>query len=124
MQSILSAHALQRNSGHPAIASIQEYCGQSFWRFRIGIGSPPRHELLAKYITNPWTLREKQVLHADVFDSILHHLLNSALAETDHIPINEERLSRDPELQFYKPHLIPAEGYWPGAKDDPQATPL
>eukprot|EP01083_Nonionella_stella_P180546 644153_1 len=31
--------------GNPAISSIQEYCGQSFWRFRIGIGAPPRYDL-------------------------------------------------------------------------------
>ena len=56
------------HSGHPAIASIMEYCGHSFWRFRIGIGSPPRYELLGQYVTNPWTLREKQLLYSEVYD--------------------------------------------------------
>ena len=108
------------NSGHPAIQSIQEYCGHSFWRFRIGIGTPPRLELLPKYITNPWTLREKQLLYSDVFDSILYHLLNTALAETEHLPIDAEKLRKDPMLKYYKPYLQPVEGYWPGSKEDPQ----
>ena len=100
-----------------------EYCGQSFWRFRIGIGTPPRHELLPKYVINPWTLREKQLLYSDVYDSILYHLLNTVLAETEHVPINAERLKKDPQLRYYKPYLIPPEGYWPGSVNDPQFDP-
>ena len=99
--------------------SIQEYCGDFFWRFRIGIGYPPRYELLPQYVTNPWTIKEKQLLHINVFDSILYHLLNSTLACTDLIPYTKESEYKDPELKFYKNELMPIEGYWPGSMNDP-----
>ena len=108
------------SAGHPAINSVMEYCSHSFWRFRIGVGAPPRYELLSKYITNPWTLREKQLIYSDVYDSILYHLLNTVMAETEQIPINAETLKKDPLLKYYKPYLVPAEGYWPGSKNDDQ----
>ena len=100
--------------GHPALISMKEYCGNGYWRFRIGIGRSLRDELLNRYITNGWTLQEKQYLYGQVFDSVLFHLLNTVLAPTHHIPWTQDSIDNDEQLKYYKPHILAQNhGYWP-----------
>lgn len=93
-------------SGHPALTSIMEHCGRDFWRIQIGIGRPSNIQLLSKYIINPFTIKEQQILNSNVFDSILFHLCNSLLAHSNHIPLTAYSLKNDPELRFYKNYIL------------------
>lgn len=55
--------------------------------------------MAGKHVTSPWTTKEKHVLHTDVFDSIMFHLLNSTLAGTDYVPWDDNARANDPILR-------------------------
>jgi len=59
---------------------------------------------------------EDLLLYNETFDSMIYHILNSVLAETDYIPWTPKTDKKDPTLRFYKPKLFAAtENHWSGS---------
>ena len=58
------------NAGHNGLFSIDEYIGNAYYRFRIGIGHPGSKELVNQYVLKKFTPEEKKIINKIIEYSI------------------------------------------------------
>lgn len=57
------------HAGHNGLKSIDNCCGNGYWRIRIGVGRPKNNEDVARYVLDNFSKEEKIVI-----DNIIHKL--------------------------------------------------
>lgn len=56
------------DGGHNGLKSIIEHIGPEFWRIRVGVGAPPPHFPLEKYVLSRLTDEEVKIITAPARD--------------------------------------------------------
>ena len=60
------------NAGHNGLLSIDQAIGNSYNRFRVGIGHPPSNKFVNKYVLESFNLEEKKVINKIIRLSVEH----------------------------------------------------
>lgn len=59
--------------GHNGLKSIDQCCGQDYWRFRFGIGRPALKSMVSDYVLSNFSKPEQKSL-SDFFDHFTMHI--------------------------------------------------
>lgn len=60
------------NGGHNGLKSIDQHCGQNYWRIRLGIGHPGNKDMVSSYVLNNFTNDEQDKLEPLLKDLTKH----------------------------------------------------
>lgn len=71
------------SAGHRGVRSIIEALkNQSFWRLRLGVGSPPPDTATDTFVLQPFTKTEEKQLSTDILPRALAKLIAAVHGET------------------------------------------